>query len=37
VKGLPIDGEPCQGRAASEETFTMARCEVDLLATVDAG
>ena len=35
--GLLIDGEPCQGDAASEETFTMARCEVDLLATADAG
>lgn len=32
--GLLIDGEPCDG--AAEEVFTMARSEVDLLATVDA-
>lgn len=31
--GLLIDGEPVD--AAHEETFTLARCEVDLLATAD--
>jgi hypothetical protein len=35
--GLLIDGEPCQVETASEETFTMACCEVDLLATADVG
>jgi hypothetical protein len=35
--GLLIDGEPSQCDAASEEIFAMARCEVDLLATADAG
>jgi hypothetical protein len=34
---LLIDGASCQGEAASEETFTMAHCEVDLLATADGG
>jgi hypothetical protein len=33
--GLLIDGEPCECGAASEETFNMARCEVDLLATAN--
>jgi hypothetical protein len=32
--GLLIDGEPSDG-SASEERFTLARCEVDLLATAD--
>lgn len=32
--GLLIDGEPADA-AANEETFTLARCEVDLLATAD--
>lgn len=32
--GLLIDGEPCD--AAAEEEFTLARSEVDLLATLDA-
>lgn len=33
--GLLIDGEPREGAAVEE--FTLARCEVDLLATADAG
>lgn len=34
--GLLIDGEACAG-TAREETFTLAYCEVDLLATADEG
>lgn len=33
--GLLIDGEPHEGEA--EESFTIARCGVDLLATLDGG
>ena len=30
--GMLIDGEPCDG--AAEETFTLARCDVDLIETI---